>query len=243
MIRIYALWLALTLISCGPVYVPQSRNVPLFSGKGEFNGNVSAGSSGTNIQAAYALSDRVGMITNFMTANNESSVPSNNRRHTAGEIGLGYYQRQAFAFEVYAGMGLGKGHGSDSASWFTQNDHRELAARYHKFFVQPSIGIFSKRFEGAFTVRVTAVEFDDLDLWMDGEEKPISQHTRFFFEPALTVKAYPFDERFYVLGQLGVCHLMNSERDDESPDYENMPYEPFNLSVGLGVKLKRKSDK
>lgn len=228
------LLLAMLCTSCAAVYVPQARNVPLFSQAGEFNGNVSAGSSGLNVQSAYAVSNQFGVMANFMTANSDGNSPY--RRQTAGDIGVGYYLRKRVAFEVYTGVGLGKGWGTDSTS-FSGYSSKTLSGKYQRYFVQPSLGVYGSRFEGGFTLRVSALHFRELNLWLDGEEYPISRHTRWFIEPSVTTKYYPYDKRFYILAQFGICGLMTEENVALEQDLD---YEPFNLTIGLGVKLKRK---
>ncbi len=84
---------------------------------------------------------------------------------------------------------------------------------------------------------MSALHFKELDLWVDGEEYPISKHTRWFIEPSITTKYYPYDKRFYILGQVGICGLMTNE---ETPSEHDLDFEPFNLTVGIGVKLNRK---
>src|SRR5690242_8442254 len=113
--------------SCAVVYVPSARNVPLFTKSGEFNGNLSWGTSGLNVQSAYAVSNHLGVMANFQ------SDAGNSRTHIAGDIGLGYYLRKKVAFEVYGGYGIGKGYGSDLH--FGLDDRVvELDGRYQRLF-------------------------------------------------------------------------------------------------------------
>ena len=69
----FSLMIAGMLTSCGPVlYSNVGQNVPLFQEKGEFSGQLSYSNSdgawvadGVGLQGAYAISDKVGVISSF----------------------------------------------------------------------------------------------------------------------------------------------------------------------------------
>src|SRR5688572_21847076 len=72
--------------SCASVYVPSVRNVPLMTGKGEFQGSASFG-NGANLNTAYALTDHVGITVGGMYANNRAQRVNNTyRRHKSTEL-------------------------------------------------------------------------------------------------------------------------------------------------------------
>ena len=233
--------LVVVCASCAPVYVPQARNVPMLSQRGEFNGSISAGTSGFNLQTAYALGNHVGVMANFMTANSEHGNSTSTRRHKSGDIGVGYFLRKGVAFEIYGGVGMGKGTGSDSTDFLGLGPvPRKMSGEYNRYFIQPSIGLYKHGFEGAFTLRFSALDFKDLHYRLDGEQHQISQRTRYMFEPALTTKFYPYDQRFYISTQFGICALMNEESQTEMGNSTEIEFEPLQFSLGVGVKLGRK---
>src|SRR5215831_6765289 len=114
--------LAATLLlaaSCVPrYYAPNQPNVPLFREKGEVQFSV-IGSEGQEVstlelQGAYALTDKVGVMMNADFANRND--PSHG---FIVEGGAGYYRpfRRRFIFESYGGAGIGKAVNSFGANF------------------------------------------------------------------------------------------------------------------------------
>lgn len=224
--------------SCAGVYVPPARNVPMFTKGGEFNGNVSFGTSGLNVQTAYSVTNHLGVMANFQTSTGQGEDMI--RTHSSGEIGFGYYQRRRNIFEIYGGYGIGKGHGNDFDFGLSVEDS-EVEGQYQRFFLQPSIGFYNSRMEWAFTGRFTGVYFDEVNLFVNGAPQALSKSPRYFFEPSFTLKSY-FNERFYIWTQAGLCaQFKENEKDNATLDKFNVQdYEPFQVLVGVGVKLSRK---
>jgi hypothetical protein len=101
--------------SCAPVYVPTTRNAPLFRGAGEFQASAYL-TTGLDAQVAYALTDHIGVTGsyNFLSQKQglppDAPVPDFKRKNNFGEIGLGLYQStRSMRYELYAGYGKGEG--------------------------------------------------------------------------------------------------------------------------------------
>src|SRR6187401_1730782 len=88
---IAAFLLLLCCCSCASVYVSSLRNTPLMTRRGEFQGSASFG-NGANVNAAYALTDHLGITVGGMYANNRAQNVNNTyRRHQSAEVALGYF--------------------------------------------------------------------------------------------------------------------------------------------------------
>lgn len=89
-------FLMLTATACSSVYLPNARNVPMFSGKKEFQVSVQgqldlpSTTKGLNVQTAYSLSNHVGDMANYAYASS-SALQANSY---IGEVGLGYFVHQ-----------------------------------------------------------------------------------------------------------------------------------------------------
>lgn len=186
-------WLLFIVIcsSCATVYVPNARNVPLFSEAGQLSASVGLG-TGINAQGACAITDHFAIMGSYLHVNNQSNKRAEYRTHQFGEFGLGYYERKRIAFEIYGGLGWGKGYGQDSSFAFLSTRNFETArGRYCRAFIQPSIGIGRGLFRAAFTTRFSVVNFTSLDLQTNFQDEPVSPRTEVFFEPAVTLRLFP----------------------------------------------------
>jgi hypothetical protein len=148
-----ALVTVISFCSCTHVYYsPNSGNVPLFKKKGEarINGYYSLGSTitdnikGGEVQAAYAVSNHVGVMLNtaFMGASNGSGSQKDAGNGSLIEAGAGYYKplRKNYVFETYGGVGLG----SVKNEYSTGGSSK---INFSKFFVQPSFGYSITNFD------------------------------------------------------------------------------------------------
>src|SRR5687767_1839211 len=68
---------ALIFSACAPVYVPNSRNSPMFTKAGEFQGSIQFG-NGIDAQGAVSVTNHIGLMGNFSYANNKSPDPDDN---------------------------------------------------------------------------------------------------------------------------------------------------------------------
>jgi hypothetical protein len=205
-------------ISCAPAYVPNTLNTPLMSNKGEVHAAVNYGLSGFDPQAAYAITDHIGIMVNGSFRNSTSDSSDSYHKHIFVEGGGGYYTKIGGIgrFETYGGYGYSRLQAYfDSDIWTNFTD-----VSSNRFFLQPAIGISTQVFDGSFATRLVMV-----DMHQGGTQK-----TGFFIEPALTLKlGYK-----YVKGllQFGLSFPMDSEGYDFN-------HQPFLFSIGLQTTLNR----
>jgi hypothetical protein len=182
--------------SCSPIYLPNSRNVPMLSKAGEFQGSLSFG-SGYNAQAAVAVTDNVALMANGMFASDRNGSNGNVNSFFLWEGGIGYYHNSSsnFYFDVFGGYGKGRTYAKDSVFTIhptTLNgfDKYISSGDFNRFFIQPSFGWKLKHFHGAIAYRISMVNFTSAE----NLGKPVSiGGTAAFFEPAFVAK-FPFDK-------------------------------------------------
>ncbi|MEK6780965.1 MAG: hypothetical protein AABY93_04635 [Bacteroidota bacterium] len=225
--------------SCAPIYVPTTRNAPLFRGAGEFQASGYL-TTGLDFQAAYAVTDHIGLTGGYswLSQNQElppdEPEPSFQRKNNFAEIGLGYYKStRSMRFELYGGYGMGKGTSYDNYYFFFEDfgaNGLVATGKYQRYYLQPSIATNKKKFNLAFTMRVSAVEFSEFSS--DGfttttVTKNPDEPLHFFVEPALTGK-FPLTGNLYGVFQLGVNGAIPSE--------VYFDYVPLQFSVGIQLK-------
>ncbi len=235
--------LLLLVASCAPIYVPTTRNVPLHRGAGEFQGSVYL-TTGVDVQMAFALTDHIGVTGNYNLLRQNQELPQDTavpnmpssfkRKNNFGEVGLGYFQStRSKRFEIYGGYGMGEGTSYDSYYFFAQNFGVKgivSTGKYSRFYIQPSIGTNNKKFNLAFTMRVSAVEFSEFSS--DGftgtaVTKNPNEPMHIFIEPSLTGK-FPLAGNLYGVFQLGLNAGVPSE--------VYFDYVPLQFAVGIQLK-------
>lgn len=192
------------LTSCSPtIYNANSLNVPLLSRKG--NTKLSLGTAfrggddftlyNTNLQAAYAVSDHLGVMANGMyhdfkrTYTPFFSGTSRTDRHKEGfvEAGMGYYSSigdsSRWRWDCYGGFGVGRTRETDPDNTNTLI----LTSPYQRIFVQPSIGFVSKYFEVAFSARASYLFVGEINWAGDDTDGKIVKGA--LFEPCVTLRA------------------------------------------------------
>lgn len=131
-------------------YAPNSSNIPLFKKKNtmKINGGYSNGDNynGGEVQLAYSVSSKIGVMFNSFFAGNTETVESNGNSHletgkgSLFEIGAGYYKpfgtQNKWTFETYAGAGIG-------TEKHTYENSQKATLNLIRYFVQPSIGYSS----------------------------------------------------------------------------------------------------
>jgi hypothetical protein len=225
----------LLLSSCAPVYIPTKNNVPLFSGKGEFQGFAGVG-LGLNVQTAYAISDHIGIAANYLHSNNSEggSGSTTMREHQAGEIAIGYYKNLKsdpdLCFEVFTGYGRGKGKAIDTDGLFTVD--LLATGRYQKFFVQPAIGTNKNRFNWSVSLKCSIVDFTSIKVVNNDEEVMNTTAPKLFLAPAFTCAYRIWPKNLSATLQTGINAHVGSRTIYD--------YEFFMLSVGLLYKVSPK---
>jgi hypothetical protein len=164
------LLLALIMSSCAhSYYIPKGPNVPLFTEKNEFHGSISVGageiSSSTDVQAAYAISDHFGAMTDFMSSSGNMYDDKNSAKTRYFDGALGYFKPfdKFMVFEVFGGIGTGnQKHEYYSTSWNSGQTTSDGKADIHftKFFLQPSLGATFNAFDIALSTSLIRLNYN-----------------------------------------------------------------------------------
>lgn len=217
--------------SCAPIYVPNARNAPLFKEGGEVQINAQlSGTKGYEAQTGIAVSNHVGVISNFAYVSNGTRDDSNYIRHSFFEGGVGYFDNsERLAFEVYAGYGRGKGRafGNFNFESISSDDDVDVRSRYQRFFIQPAIGSNHRRvFNWTGVLRFSVIDFTEIKV--DGVETQLDADPVLFIEPAFIGKINFGESGIFANFQGGLSFPR------QSIDFD---YEPFFVSIGLGVRF------
>lgn len=222
------LLLVLILSSCAPVYIPNSRNSPMFQKGGEFQGSVSFG-NGIEAQTAVSLTNHFGIMANYLYLN-QNAADNNNaedyRHHEFFEGGIGYFENQEkMFFEIFAGYGSGKGSGKNGFTISSQTLYAE--GKYNRYFLQPAFGFNKKSMHISFVPRFSMVDFTEFTE--SGISYPIDEQPVFFIEPAFIGRVNFANNRIFFTFQTGFSVPVNSNR--------YFDYRAFQMSGGLGFRL------
>jgi hypothetical protein len=188
-------------------YSPNVQNVPLFKEREEFSfnlgGSVGAVDPSLEVQAAYALPGHIALMTNYMAGGTDNSPASYDdySKNRYFEGGLGFYVpfREIGVFELYTGYGQGSQNhafaykeyqGKLIWNWVADGS---ADMSYTKFFIQPNIGIRTNWVDAALSVRLSALNFTEINIYNTvhrlQELNTLQQNnTPWLFEPALTCR-------------------------------------------------------
>jgi hypothetical protein len=200
-------------------YSPSMQDVPLFTGKNQFSGTMT-GSFGTvnpslEMQAGFSLPGHVALMGGFMTGKSDNSDSGEDyedySKNNYFESGIGYYQSFAKkgVFEVYAGYGGGNQRhvfaykeylGSLEWQWI-QDGNADIS--FSKMFIQPDIGIKTGAIEGAFSLRLSRLNFKDVEYSNTAYRQVelndlIDNPTPWVIEPAFTFRVGSEAVKFHV---------------------------------------------
>lgn len=224
--------------SCASVYVSNLRNTPLFTKKGEFQGSASFG-HGANVNAAYALTNHIGITAGGLYSNNRATSWKNTyRRHQSAEIALGFFDnKKRVSYETYVGYGGGHGYAQDSVFglFIFANTQQSAEGTYQRYFVQPTFAFRHKRVLMAITMRFSYIEFKDLLVMTDNANPRIFRNKgTYVFEPSFTTKFFISKKptSMYVFGQAG----FNLTEGYDDITY-NMPVIAPHYNIGVGIRL------
>ena len=207
---------AAVLSSCEqPLYIPNTMNVPVLTKKGDIDASLSTGSNGNDLQAAYAITDEIGVMVNTSYANHQDTGSSNFNKHAFVELGLGYtffLNKESYEIgdaKIIAPMFVGYGMGSASGyySWaFGSSDFSYYTeGKYSRIFFQPAIGMSHKSIDIFFSLRMTYVNFstvdyqDNLGGWTT---LLVDKDYNLYYEPTLTWRVG--GEKLKFMNQVGV---------------------------------------
>jgi hypothetical protein len=157
---------------------PVAQNVPLADTSNEFTGLL-AGSFGAvngsfEGQAAYSFPANIAITAGFLAGGNSNNAGNYNDYSKVSyfEGALGYYRHLAdiFIFELYGGYGQGKQEHvfayRENTGWltWTWKPDGQADITYSQMFIQPDIGIKYKWLEGAFSCRLSKLNYEDISF-------------------------------------------------------------------------------
>ncbi len=221
--------------ACSPLYVPNTRNVPLFKEGGEFQASVFGTTAGGEAQLAYAITDHIAVTGNYAYGSTKETNPGDDkeftRKNSFGEIGFGYYKvKRNSRLELFAGYGMGQGTSHDQYYFFGLNNDVVATGKYGRIFIQPSIGTNNRKFNLAFTPRIAMVKYSEFTT-----EDPNSKAPKFtppdefqiLIEPAVTGK-FHLAGNLHGIFQLGLGVPVNSDK-------VYFAYMPAQFAVGIQI--------
>jgi len=173
-------------------YVPNTHNIPLFQEKDEIrfsigsstSGDIIGGGSGTELQGAYAITNKIGIIANVGFTKN-SSGGEWGKGHFF-ELGAGYFKPlgKNLIFESYGGLGIGK-------TEHLYPNFTTASMNISRYFVQPSFGFTSEYFDAVISSRIAILNYSNIEV----EGFPIfeiniiqNNKSSALFEPAIIIR-------------------------------------------------------
>jgi hypothetical protein len=230
-------------------YSPNMMTVPLFKEAAEFSGTLS-GSFGTvnssfEMQTAFSLPAHIALGLNFMTGgNNNSGTTYKDRSDNTYFEGFGGFY-SSFAdigiFEIYAGYGGGnQKHIFAYNDWdwgggtWVQDGTAEL--NFSKFFIQPDIGVRTKIIEGAFSFRLSRLNFKEIvyantNYRLSELQALQADEVSWLIEPSFTFRAGHDPVKFQIQGIYSA-----------NPSNPELQFEHFRFNLGLNIKFGKKKD-
>ena len=225
--------LAFTLNSCTHYYyIPNVQNVPLFREKDEFHATVALGggeeATTVEVQAAYAVTNNLAVMTNFMAARGGERSGNNWGNGKYIEGAFGYYKpfSEYGVAELYAGLGTSNQrhqYGTDVENYGTAD------LSFMKYFIQPSVGLSSRSFDVAISTRFSRLSFYNIDnkVTMNNDAlyyvDTIAQNkVSNLFEPALTLR-----------GGWKNVKLQLQLSFSKNLSHSNLRFEKSNVSLGF----------
>jgi hypothetical protein len=225
--KFFFLLVLVLLSSCAVVYHPNSCNLPMLSGKGEFQGAASVTMSGQwNIQLANAVTDHVGVMANGMMYREKADNDID--QGSLFEVGAGYYKnKKRFYYDVFAGYGIGRIDSKYETDLLTAAQTHTLGP-FYRYFVQPGIAFKEKNFQMGCAIRISCLDFSALSESDSGQPAVSPYGYRFFAEPAVVAKYYYKKCYFMIQPSLSMS------LDDEQPVINVVPSQ---VHFGIGVRF------
>lgn len=223
---------------------PNMMSVPMFKKGGEVS-IIPAASFGTvntsfEMQAAFSLPAHIALGANYMTGGKDNSKDyyEDFSKYNYFEGFAGYYTsfNKNGVFEIYAGYGEGgQKHTFAYNDWdwgggdWVQDGTAEM--KFSGFFIQPDIGIRNEIIEGAFSLRLSKIDFKEVSFQntvyrLDELHNLDINRTSWLIEPGFTFRAGHDPVKFH-LQFLFSPNLSN-------PDQE---FEHFRFNMGIDIRL------
>jgi hypothetical protein len=225
-------------------YVPNTQNVPLFREKNEyrFSGSLAGGeeSSSKELQAAYSVTDHIGVMANFMSSKGGTISDNNNwARGNYFDAAFGYFKpvSKYGVFEIYGGVG-GSSQYHHYITPFSFNGTFSAGTAdlsFTKVFVQPSFGFTTNGFDITASTRICLLTFNSVVNQISGNINEsnilnnISGEIHLFLEPAITIR--------------GGWKYVKLQLQASTASYLNNPdlhFEAYHLSIGLHIAIARR---
>jgi hypothetical protein len=191
---------------CETLYKPIAVHSPMLTNKGEGHATGTLGLFGTglaNVQAAYAVSDHIGIMTDGMfhyrTSNYSNDYESGKEvlHVNYGSAGLGYFEKfggnQKQVVQIYSGAGYGNSKASIETSL---SPTPEVSADFFNVYMQPGVVFTGKYLDMGIDIRMNYVKlynvngylYNEFDWWNTDYEYT-SNYTQEFvlFEPNFTL--------------------------------------------------------
>ena len=151
-------------IACSPVYIPNSRSIPLFEGAGEVSIDGYINGSGFDLNTGVAVSDHVAIIANGAYSKRDNSDSEDYQSHKFGELGVGYFSDTGtnLRTEVFTGYGLGEATSVDDYIFSNSNSER-TTGYYNRFFLQGNMGWALNNFQLGGAFRFSYVNFTEFE--------------------------------------------------------------------------------
>jgi hypothetical protein len=180
---------------CSPkYYAPNTHNVPLLTRAKDFSGALAVGDSRGELQAAYAVTERVAVMANAAVFDQSDDADGDGGRGGILELGVGYLAPLGDGFQLGV---FGLVGGGDVENHFPSTvgtnpgTTGDLEASLARFGVQPSLSYRSTYFEAAASARILSLRYSDVtgSLVFGGEDQVQllrSQSNHTLLEPAHT---------------------------------------------------------
>jgi hypothetical protein len=151
-------------------------------------------STSTDIQAAYSLTNHIGIMTDLMFSNGGMFYEKNVAKLNHFNAAAGYYKpfNNIWVFEVYGGAGTS----SQRHQYYTLDKYEgDSRLSFRRFFLQPSVGLTFKALDIALSTAISDIKFNKVEFSLSREDldyqqlNNIRQSPHFtLLEPAITVR-------------------------------------------------------
>ncbi len=226
------LFLAFSFLACSPrFYAPNRINIPELKKKNDLKLTAAKGYLDLEIQSAYAITDHVGAMCNYV---NTSFRNSNTNFESAGgsllELGIGYFScKNYLIFENY--LTVGKGNFFNRAQYLSpifEDDDGKLDSDFLKFGLQSTVTLQNNLFSLSTGIRFTDMKYRNVrgNMYYGYENlnKFLSSYSNYLFiEPVIQVGMGYKNVRFNV--QYQRSYLLNPQ--------DSYLYTKFNYSAGI----------
>lgn len=238
-------------------YTPESHNVPLLSEKNDLHVELKSsfgaeGFDNTEMQSAYAITNRIGIMGSALLGTYETSVSNEQQDGISYEsangnisffnIGAGFFTPvwEKFVFETYLGYGIGNVKN-------VYDNIGESKLRYGKPFIQPSFGYKTKYFEAAISSRLNSLNYYKIE----DSQTPIHFRDRFtnnirnnknslLLEPAITARGGW--KKLKIQLQLSKSYNLNNDLfrfNEDNNFFDNKNNTRISIGVVYSINMKR----